>query len=203
VTSRFSAVTSISIFMRGSARPAEIIIAAGRGKRLGAHTDERPKGLVEVGSRSILGWQVMAFQDVGVFALVVIRGYKPEEMKAGVKKIHPRARFVDHPDWDGPNGYVGSETGAMYKVFARLADGKPSVAVVANGGGIPLAEIDENVRAGRPIVEVDGQRRGAARVPREREFHRRFRLTGRGHDAVGAAREVRILRDLNLVDVLE
>ena len=27
---RFSAVTSISIFMRGSARPAEIIMAAGR-----------------------------------------------------------------------------------------------------------------------------------------------------------------------------
>ncbi len=85
-------------------RPSKaIIIAAGRGKRLGTHTDERPKGLVEVGSRSILGWQVKAFQDVGVFDLVVIRGYKAEEMKAGVKKLHPRARFIDNPDWQNNN----------------------------------------------------------------------------------------------------
>ncbi len=74
---------------------------------------------------------------------------------------HSAIIAVDNPDWDGTNGYFGSETGAMYKVFARLADGKPSVAVVANGGGITLAEIDENVRAGRPIVLVSGSGRAA------------------------------------------
>ena len=74
---------------------------------------------------------------------------------------HSAIIAVDNPDWDGANGYFGSETGAMYKAFARLADGKPSVAVVANGGGITLAEIDENVRAGRPIVLVKGSGRAA------------------------------------------
>jgi hypothetical protein len=74
---------------------------------------------------------------------------------------HSAIIAVDNPDWDGTNGYFGSETAAMYKVFARLADGKPSVAVVANGGGITLAEIDENVRAGRPIVLVSGSGRAA------------------------------------------
>ena len=49
----------------------------------------------------------------------------------------------------------------MYKVFARLAEGKPSVAVVANGGGITLAEVDENIRAGRPIILVSGSGRAA------------------------------------------
>ena len=33
-----------------------ILIAAGRGKRLGTHTDEIPKCMVQVGTRPILGW---------------------------------------------------------------------------------------------------------------------------------------------------
>jgi len=74
---------------------------------------------------------------------------------------HSAIVAVDNPDWDGSNGYFGSETAAMYKLFARLAEGRPSVAVVANGGGITLAEIDENVRAGRPIVLVRGSGRAA------------------------------------------
>ena len=37
-----------------------IVIAAGRGKRLGIHTEEIPKCLVQVGDRSILGWQMAA-----------------------------------------------------------------------------------------------------------------------------------------------
>ena len=37
-----------------------ILIAAGRGKRLGQHTDELPKCLVPVGARSILGWVMLS-----------------------------------------------------------------------------------------------------------------------------------------------
>jgi hypothetical protein len=74
---------------------------------------------------------------------------------------HSAIIAVDNPDWDGTDGYFGSETGAMYKVFARLAEGKPSAAVVANGGGITLTEVDENIRAGRPIVLVSGSGRAA------------------------------------------
>ena len=38
-----------------------ILIAAGRGKRLGAHTDEIPKSMVQVGAEPILGWVWKAF----------------------------------------------------------------------------------------------------------------------------------------------
>jgi hypothetical protein len=74
---------------------------------------------------------------------------------------HSAIIAVDNPDWDGTNGYFGSETGAMYKVFARLAEGKPSVTVVANGGAITLAEVDENIRAARPMLLVSGSGRAA------------------------------------------
>jgi len=55
----------------------------------------------------------------------------------------------------------GSETDTMYWLFAQLALGRPSVAVVANGGGITLSEVEANVRAGRPIIVIEGSGRAA------------------------------------------
>jgi hypothetical protein len=85
----------------------------------------------------------------------------PPQGTTPVDPNHSAIIAVDNPDWDGANGYFGSETAAMYKVFAKLAEGKGSVAVVANGGGITLTEVDENIRAGRPIVLVSGSGRAA------------------------------------------
>ena len=86
------------------ARPRKVIvIAAGRGKRLGVHTDERPKCLVEVGTRSILDWQLRALAAVGVDDVVIIRGYRADELTAGARALHPAARFVDNPDWETNN----------------------------------------------------------------------------------------------------
>ena len=86
------------------ARPSKVIvIAAGRGKRLGPHTEERPKCLVEVGGRSILDWQLRALCAVGVDDVLMIRGYRAEELSAGAEALHPGARFVDNPEWETNN----------------------------------------------------------------------------------------------------
>jgi hypothetical protein len=58
----------------------------------------------------------------------------------------------------------GSETATMYWLFGRMSEGRPSVAVVANGGGITLAEIDANVEAGRPTILIEGSGRAADAV---------------------------------------
>ena len=55
----------------------------------------------------------------------------------------------------------GSETDSMYWLFATLAEGRPSVTIVANGGGITLAEVEANVRAGRRMILIKGSGRGA------------------------------------------
>jgi ABC-type proline/glycine betaine transport system ATPase subunit len=68
---------------------------------------------------------------------------------------------VENPNWDATHGYFGSETVAMYNLFAMLAEGRPSVTVVANGGEITLTEIDHNIRAGRPLILVSGSGRAA------------------------------------------
>ena len=53
-----------------------VIPAAGRGSRLGALTDDRPKGLVDVGGRPLLAYALEAAVDAGVDRLVVVVGYE-------------------------------------------------------------------------------------------------------------------------------
>ena len=80
-----------------------ILIAAGRGKRLGAHTDEIPKSMVEVGAHPILGWVWRAFAAAGIEELVVIRGYRGDVLERFVSSLVPRAIFVDNAEWQTNN----------------------------------------------------------------------------------------------------
>ena len=49
----------------------------------------------------------------------------------------------------------------MYWLFAKLSEGRPSVTIVANGGGITLQEVESNVRAGRCMILIEGSGRAA------------------------------------------
>ncbi len=80
-----------------------ILIAAGRGKRLGPHTEDIPKCMVEVAGRPILGWVWRALASVGVDELVVIRGYKGDVLESFVRSLVPKAIFVDNPEWQTNN----------------------------------------------------------------------------------------------------
>jgi len=80
-----------------------ILIAAGRGKRLGEHTAEIPKCMVQVGERPILGWVWAALSAAGVDELVVIRGYKGEVLETFVRGLVPKVTFVDNPEWQTNN----------------------------------------------------------------------------------------------------
>src|SRR6185503_17394183 len=80
-----------------------IVIAAGRGKRLGTHTDEIPKCMVQVGAKPILGWVWDALSSVGVEELVVIRGYRGDVLETFVRSLVPKAIFVDNTEWENNN----------------------------------------------------------------------------------------------------
>ena len=80
-----------------------ILIAAGRGKRLGTHTDEIPKCMVQVGERPILGWVWAALSAAGVDELVVIRGYKGDVLETFVRGLVPKVTFVDNHEWQTNN----------------------------------------------------------------------------------------------------
>jgi len=73
---------------------------------------------------------------------------------------HSHLIAVDNPSAPVKDSW-GSETETMYWLFGALAAGRPSVAVVANGGGVTLTEVEFNVRAGRPIILIEGSGRAA------------------------------------------
>jgi choline kinase len=72
-----------------------VILAAGRGSRLGPATAEKPKCMVELLGRPLLSWQIAALQRAGVADIVVVTGYRREIIEAlGVKTRH-NARWAE------------------------------------------------------------------------------------------------------------
>ena len=84
----------------------------------------------------------------------------PPRGKTPIDPNHSHIVAVDNPSAPAQDSW-GSETGAMYWLFAALAEGRPSVAIVANGGGITLTEVGANVRAGRRIILIASSGRAA------------------------------------------
>ena len=73
---------------------------------------------------------------------------------------HSHIVAVDNPSAPAHDSW-GSETATMYWLFAKLSEGRPSVTIVANGGGITLQEVESNVRAGRRMILIEGSGRAA------------------------------------------
>jgi L-glutamine-phosphate cytidylyltransferase len=84
-----------------------ILIAAGRGRRLGPHTEEIAKGMVDIGAHPIIGWQWRALQAAGITDVTVIRGYKADVLSDFITNLlapsGARIAFVDNHDWQTNN----------------------------------------------------------------------------------------------------
>jgi L-glutamine-phosphate cytidylyltransferase len=76
-----------------------IIVAAGRGSRLGPKTEDIPKTMVEVAGKPILHHQLDALSAGGVSDFVVVRGYRGSLIGGGSHRL----RFVENPEWERNN----------------------------------------------------------------------------------------------------
>lgn len=110
-----------------------IIVAAGRGRRLGRQTEDTPKCMVRVAGQPILHWQLRAFAAASITDIVMVRGYLGERIDGGRAAL----AFVDNPDWAQnnilasllcaadhlPGGFFFSYCDIVYtpEVVARLA----------------------------------------------------------------------------------
>ena len=75
---------------------AAVILAAGRGSRMKALTEEKPKCLVELAGRPLLHWQTGALRAAGIRRILVVRGYA-----AG--RITGDFATVENPRWAATN----------------------------------------------------------------------------------------------------
>lgn len=65
-----------------------LVLAAGVGKRLAPLTDERPKGLIELGGRSLLARLLDGLQAAGVRETALVVGYRQEAIRAHLGATH-------------------------------------------------------------------------------------------------------------------
>ena len=92
----------------GAEAPRAIILAAGFEPQLLPLTQDRPKTMLEVKGKTILERQVEALGRVGIRDVVVVRGYKKEQVTA------PGVRFVDNDRY--------AETGELYSLLQAEAE---------------------------------------------------------------------------------
>jgi uncharacterized lipoprotein YbaY len=132
-----------------------LALAAAAGRRIAVGDGGTQAGIMEAAGRARRA-SGNAFPLLGVAPAAEIppRGTTP------VDPNHSHVVAVDNPAAPAKDSW-GSETATMYWLFAALADGRPSVTVVANGGEITLDEVEWNVRAGRRMILIEGSGRAA------------------------------------------
>ncbi len=74
-----------------------IILAAGRGSRMGSLTDAKPKCLTEIAGKTLLEWQMSAMRHAGIDDLIVVRGYQAAALPGDGYSV------VDNGRWNETN----------------------------------------------------------------------------------------------------
>ena len=80
--------------------PQALILAAGRGQRLGDHVEEFPKCLLQVGGRSLLDHQLSTLAAAGIHDVCVVAGYHRNVV---ARACHGRVHIINNPDWATTN----------------------------------------------------------------------------------------------------
>ncbi len=80
----------------GVSPPRAVILAAGRGKRLGA-THDGPKAMLRFGGRSLMQRHLDGLRACGVADITVVTGYEEARLRDHVASFDAAVRFVGNP----------------------------------------------------------------------------------------------------------
>ena len=103
-----------------------LVLAAGVGKRLAPLTEDRPKGLIELGGRSLLARLLDGLQAAGVDETVLVVGYRAEMVQATLGASHHGMplRYLVNPAYEkGPRLSLWTGREAFQRDDVLLADG--------------------------------------------------------------------------------
>ena len=65
-----------------------IILSAGQGTRLLPHTEDKPKCLLEIQGRPVLGWQLEVLLARGIDDIVVVTGFKHDKVERFIQEAY-------------------------------------------------------------------------------------------------------------------
>lgn len=82
-------------------RTTAVLLAAGRGSRLGKLTESLPKPLMMLGGRTLLDRNLEALARVGVDDILIVTGYRSDMIESlDLTRYGQRVRFVRNEEWD-------------------------------------------------------------------------------------------------------
>jgi choline kinase len=125
-----------------------VILAAGRGSRLGPHTEDRPKCLVELADKPLLSRQIAALRGGGVSTIGIVRGYLANRINIeGVT-------YFENPRWADTNmvmslvaaaSWLGSDSVVIS--YADIFYGRDIVRSLAASAGDLVVAYDRGWRS--------------------------------------------------------
>lgn len=72
-----------------------IILAAGRGSRMGSATSDQPKCLTSLYGRTLLAWQLEALRGAGIESIALVRGYMRDKLACAELQTFDNTRWAD------------------------------------------------------------------------------------------------------------
>ena len=105
-----------------------IILAAGRGQRLGDTAAGRPKCLLQFGEKTLLQRHIENLNTLGIERIFIVTGYRYEQIDAALAQIESRAPIETtvNPDYE-----LGSIV-SLRSASALLADGTDTILMDAD-----------------------------------------------------------------------
>jgi len=98
-----------------------VILAAGRGRRLGGFGDSRPKILLRFGGRSLLQRHLEILEHCGVSDVDVVVGYRADTIRDEIKALGRagRVNLIENPR------YAEGSVVSLWSAGSALASGQP------------------------------------------------------------------------------
>jgi choline kinase len=103
-----------------------LVLAAGVGKRLAPLTDDQPKGLIELGGRSLLARLLDGFAAAGVAETAIVVGYRQDAIRSALGGSHRGMPLVylENPAYErGPRLSLWTGRALFERDDVVLADG--------------------------------------------------------------------------------
>jgi dTDP-glucose pyrophosphorylase len=107
----------------GKAVTRAVLLAAGRGKRLGHLTDHQPKPMVLVQGKPVIEHIIIGMRNAGITDFLLVVGYRAEVIEQYFGDGRPWGIHIEYRVQEVPNG-----TGAALREAEEFAEGKPILA---------------------------------------------------------------------------
>ncbi len=114
-----------------------IILSAGQGSRLLPHTVDRPKCLLDLAGRTMLGWQLQALAAAGISEAVVVTGFRAELVEQALPSMTP----------------PGMAVRTLFNPFYKVADNLASCWMVRHEMSGPVLTLNGDTLLEPGIVE--------------------------------------------------